>query len=198
MEQKNEILEIINKHNINGFINPGGTDKEKEHSYDLLYNSQFEKYKNNTGIILEIGVQYGGSSLLWHEYLPKFKIVMTDVLNQVHPIIWDKMNKNRYEYINMDSFKIECINTLKVKYPEGFDIIIEDGPHTLESQIFTIKEYPKLLKDGGILVIEDIQKFEYCEIILNEINKEDFKSVEIIDLRKNKNRYDDILIVVKK
>jgi cephalosporin hydroxylase len=198
MEQKNEILEIINKHNINGFINPGGTDKAKEHSYDLFYNSQFEKYKNNAGIILEIGVQYGGSSLLWNEYLPKFKIVMTDILNQVHPIIWDKMNKNRYEYINMDSFKTESINTLKVKYPEGFDIIIEDGPHTLESQIFTIKEYPKLLKDGGILVIEDIQKFEYCEIILNEINKEDFKSVEIIDLRKNKNRYDDILIVVKK
>jgi cephalosporin hydroxylase len=189
-EFKNDVENIINsyesKHDIIKF------------QFHSQKQSQFEHYKNNAGIILEIGVQYGGSSLLWHEYLPKFKIVMTDILNQVHPIIWDKMNKNRYEYINMDSFKIECINTLKVKYPEGFDIIIEDGPHTLESQIFTIKEYPKLLKDGGILVIEDIQKFEYCEIILNEINKEDFKSVEIIDLRKNKNRYDDILIVVKK
>lgn len=198
MEEKNEILDIINRHNINGFTNPGGTDKAKEHSYDLFYNTEFKNYKNKIGTILEIGVQYGGSSLLWYEYLPNYKIVMTDIRNQVHPIIWEKMEKNRYEYIDMDSFNINSINLLKSKYPEGFDIIVEDGPHTLETQIFTIKEYSKLLKDGGILVIEDIQHFEYCDKILNEINKEDFKSVEVIDLREHKNRYDDVLIVVKK
>lgn len=198
MEQKNEILEIINKHNINGFINPGGTDKAKEHSYDVFYDEEFKKYKDKKGMILEIGVQYGGSSLLWYEYLPNFKIVMTDIRNQVHPIIWEKMKKERYEYIDMDSFNQESINQLKSKYPEGFDIIIEDGPHTLESQIFAIKEYSKLLKEDGILVIEDIQKYEYCDMILNQINKEEFKSVEVVDLRKNKNRYDDLLIVLKK
>lgn len=198
MEQKNEILEILNNHNINGFNFLGGTDKAKDHSYDLFYDNKFKSYREKEGTILEIGVQYGGSSLLWHDYFPKFKIVMTDIRNQVHPVIWEKMEKNRYEYIDMDSFKIQSVELLKSKYPDGFDIIVEDGPHTLESQIFAIKEYSKLLKKGGMLVIEDIQKYEFCDTIVNHINKEDFESVEVVDLRKNKNRYDDILIVVKK
>jgi hypothetical protein len=55
-----------------------------------------------------------------------------------------------------------------------------------------------LLKENGILIIEDIQNYEYCEIIMNQIDKNLYSSVEVIDLRKNKNRYDDILIVIKK
>lgn len=197
MNEKNEILKVINERNINGFQFPGGTDKANDHSYHIFYDTHFEKYKDKSGLILEIGVQYGGSSLLWHDYLPNFKVVMTDIINQVHPTIWERMKKERYEYINMDSFKIESVELLKSKYPEGFDIIVEDGPHTLDTQIFAIKEYSKLLKEGGILVIEDIQKFEYTDILLS-IKDVDYKSIELIDLRNVKGRYDDLLIVLKK
>jgi cephalosporin hydroxylase len=194
---KNEILEIITNHNINGFGLPGGTDKAEGHSYDLFYDEYFKQYKDKEGTLLEIGVQYGGSSLLWHDYLPKFKLVMTDILNQVHPTIWDKMNENRYEYINMDAFNINNVNNLKEKYPDGFDIIIEDGPHTLESQIFAIKEYSKLLKKGGILVIEDVQSENYIQPLLN-VEGVDYTELKHVDLRHVKNRYDDLLIVLKK
>ena len=194
----NNIIEILEKHNINGFNKLGGTDKATDHSYDIFYSEHFEEYKDKSGTILEIGVQYGGSSLLWYDFLPKFKVVMTDIRNQVHPTIWEKMNNDRYEYINMDAFNLNSVQLLNEKYPEGFDIIIEDGPHTLESQIFAIKEYPKLLKPGGILVIEDIQNYDYCDIIINQINGNLYKSVEVVDLRSNKNRYDDIIIIVKK
>jgi len=194
----NEIFKIIEKHNINGFQFDGGTDKSEGHSYDIFYSEHFEKYKSISGNILEIGVQYGGSSLLWHDYLPNFKIIMTDIYNQIHPKILEKMNQERYEFLLMDSFTNDSINLIKEKYPEGFDIIVEDGPHTLESQIFTLREYPKLLKDGGILVIEDIQKYEYCEILLSLKLDFEYKSLKIVDLRHNKNRYDDLLIVLKK
>jgi cephalosporin hydroxylase len=194
----NKIVEVLEKYEINGFNKLGGTDKATDHSYDTFYSEHFEKYRKESGTILEIGVQYGGSSLLWYDFLPNFNIVMLDIHNQVHPTIWEKMNNDRYEYINMDAFNMDNVNILNEKYPEGFDIIIEDGPHTLESQIFAIKEYPKLLKPNGILVIEDIQNYDYCDLIISQINDNDYTSVEVVDLRSNKNRYDDILIIVKK
>lgn len=194
----NEIAKIINRHNINGFEFPGGTDKAKAHSYDIFYSDRFDKYRNLEGNILEIGVQYGGSSLLWHDYLPKFKIIMADIDNQVHPTIFEKMASDRYEFLLMDSFTNESIKFLKEKYSEGFDIIIEDGPHGLESQIFALREYPKLLKKGGILVIEDIQKFKYCDVLLSLELDFEYESLEVVDLRENKNIYDDLLVVLKK
>ena len=128
----------------------------------------------------------------------EFAIAKIDNVNIVHPKIWDLINKDNYDFLIKDAFTDSIIEELMLEYEGGFDVIIEDGPHTLESQIFAIKNYSKLLKPNGILIIEDIQKYEYCDIIINEINKEEFKSVEIVDLRNNKNRYDDILIVVKK
>lgn len=194
----NEIVKILEKYNINGFNNPGGTDKATDHSYDKFYSEIFTDFLDKEIDLMEIGVQYGGSAVLWHDLFPKSNLVLIDKFNVVHPSIWGKLNENRYNFIINDAFTDTTIESLKSSYPLGFDIIIEDGPHTLESQIFAIKNYPKLLKNNGLLIIEDVQKYEYCSIIMNEINKEDFKSVEIIDLRGNKNRYDDILIVVKK
>ena len=194
----NEIVKILNNHNINGFEFPGGTDKAQNHSYDTFYSDYLDKYRNRKGTILEIGVQYGGSTLLWHDYLPNFKIIMADICNQVHPTIIEKMTNDRYEFLLMDSFTNESVEFLKEKYSEGFDIIIEDGPHTLESQIFALQEYSKLLKKGGILVIEDVQALEYCNILLSLELDFEYKSLEVVDLRGNKNRHDDLLVVLKK
>jgi hypothetical protein len=135
---------------------------------------------------------------LWNDFFSKSKLVLIDNVNIVHPSIWGKVNKERYDFIINDAFNENTVEILKSKYPEGFDVIIEDGPHTLESQKFAIKYYSKLLKTDGILIIEDVQDYTHCDIIINEIDTNNFKSVEIVDLRKNKNRYDDILIVVKK
>jgi hypothetical protein len=37
-----------------------------------------------------------------------------------------------------------------------FDVMIDDGPHTLESMLKFIRLYSKLMTDNGILIIEDI------------------------------------------
>lgn len=194
----NLIVNILEKYDINGFNKPGGTDKATFHSYDVFYCDVLKDYMDKEITLMEIGVQYGGSALLWNDLFPKSKMVFLDNENIVHHKIWSLMDKSRYEFIVKDAFCNETIQTLKKQYKDGFDVIIEDGPHTLETQKFAIKYYSELLKLGGILIIEDIQKYEYCEIIINEINKANFNSVEIVDLRKNKGRYDDLLIVVKK
>jgi len=194
----NKIVEILEKYDINGFNKSGGTDKATDHSYDTYYNDVFKNYIDKDITLMEIGIQYGGSALLWNDFFPKANMVFIDNVNIVDPKIWELMDKNRYEYIISDAFNNEIIEKLKGGYVDGFDIIIEDGPHTLESQKFAIKNYSKLLKKGGILIIEDIQNYNDCDIIIKEIEKSDFEKVEVVDLRSQKNRYYDILIVVKK
>jgi len=195
---KNKIVEILEKHQINGFSFRGGTDKATDHSYDGFYEEKLDEYVDKEISLLEIGVQFGGSSLLWHDFIPKSQLVLVDVIDQVHSDIWSLMDKNRYNYHVMDAFNQESVSELKSKYPDGFDIIIEDGPHTLQSQIFTVQNYISLLKEGGILIIEDIQRFDDGKTILDSIGDIPHKSAEFVDLRYIKNRYDDLLIVVKK
>ena len=196
--QNNDILDILIKNNINGFKYPGGTDKASCHTYDELYCELFSKYRDKAGSILEIGIQYGGSALLWHEYLPLFHLTLIDTVNQIHTSILDKLSTERYEYIEIDAFKQESIDLLKQKYPEGFDIIVDDGPHYIETQTFTLQEYSKLLKKGGTLVIEDIQKFENIEPIMSSFNPDEFSSLKYYDFREIKGRGDDLLIILTK
>ena len=49
------------------------------------------------------------------------------------------------------------------------------------------------MNPGGIYIIEDIQCLDLEEIELEELHD----NVEIIDLRKVKNRYDDVLVVYR-
>lgn len=196
--ESNDILDIINNHNINGFHLPGGTDKADFHSYDNIYANLLSKYRDNPGTILEIGVQYGGSSLLWHEFLPKFNLVMVDIVNQVHQNIWNKLSANRYKYIEVDAFTDEAIEMFEQKYPDGFDIIIEDGPHCFTTQKFALDKYSKLLKKGGTLIIEDIQNFDSIEPLMSSLKPEEYDSIQVYDLRPIKDRWDDLLIVLTK
>ncbi|MFN9897259.1 MAG: hypothetical protein ACK55Z_00415, partial [bacterium] len=76
--------------------------------------------------------------------------------------------------------------------------IVEDGPHSLDSQIYTLQNYLPLLKENGILIIEDIQDGNYVKILMESIKNIEHKSIELVDLRHIKRRYDDLLIVVKK
>jgi cephalosporin hydroxylase len=196
--KSNDILDIILKNNINGFEFPGGTDKASDHSYDTVYSKLLLKYREKAGTILEIGVQYGGSALLWHEYLPLYKLALIDIVHQVHPTIWEKMLVERYNFIETDAYIEETIASLKQIYPDGFDIIIEDGPHDINTQTFTLREYSKLLNKGGTLIIEDIQNFEHIETIMSSVNCNDYTSLEFIDLREVKGRCDDLIIVLTK
>jgi hypothetical protein len=58
--------------------------------------------------------------------------------------------------------------------------------------------YLPLLKEDGILVIEDVQDINWIEGLINCVPEHLKQYVEVIDLRHMKNRYDDILFVVNK
>jgi predicted methyltransferase len=164
------------------------TDKNCLHSYvDEVYENLFKDIRLSAKNILEIGVDNGGSIFMWREYFENAKVIGID--NKDCPQL---ANRERIEFISSDAYRVDLVDQL----PSNFDIIIDDGPHTLESMVFFIKEYINKINQKGMIVIEDIQEFNWTNI-LRRLAPEGF-SVEVRDLRKVRNRYDDILMIIRR
>ena len=80
----------------------------------------------------------------------------------------------------------------------SFDMLLDDGPHTLESMKIYLTLYSQILADDGILILEDIQSIDWIEILIESVPENLKKFIEVYDLRKNKGRYDDIVLVINK
>jgi hypothetical protein len=79
-----------------------------------------------------------------------------------------------------------------------FDILLDDGPHTLPSMLSFINLYLPLLKDDGILAIEDVQDIAWIDK-LRAITPDELKPfIEVYDRRSVNGRYDDIIFVINK
>jgi cephalosporin hydroxylase len=174
------------------------TDKNSTHSYLEIYDKLFINKKLNTDLtLLEIGIQYGGSIKLWKDYFINGKIYGIDIDSVDKIVVKDIINDNKIKlFFNSNGYDNNIINTLFKD--TRFDFIIDDGPHTLESMIFFIINYSKLLKEDGVLIIEDVQNIGWIETIKNNVPEDLKQYIEIIDNRNIKNRYDDILFIINK
>ena len=192
----NKIVEILKSKKIDSFEVYGGTDKISGHSYSEIYGKHLNKYLDKKGSLLEIGVFWGGSAVLWNDLLPNFKLCLVDLENVMTPDNWDHLDKDRMEYLIGDAYNEVTRNQIKEKYPDGFDVITEDGPHTLESQLKCIELYLPLIKDDGVMIIEDIIDIKNLGFLIKAVNS-NYDCIPY-DNRNIKNRSDDIVLVITK
>jgi demethylmacrocin O-methyltransferase len=156
------------------------TDKRSvEHNYTQFYETYFEPLRNEELKILEIGIYrpqpntdriVGASLKTWYDYFPNSKIYgvdltdFTDVDNdRITTMICNQSyRENKEDYPGLSSI-IE-------KYGSDFDIIIDDGGHTMEQQMVTLGYMFKHLKLGGIFVIEDLHTSYFAPSSYNPTN----------------------------
>lgn len=181
-----KLIELIKEFDLNQ------TDKHNGHSYiEYFYEDFFKPYRNKKLNILEIGTREGDSLRLWKEAFPKSKIYGVD--NALSKRFKDIQEDRIYFHFG-DAYTQEMCDS----FP-NFDIIIDDGPHTLDSQIKCLELYLPKLNDSGFIVIEDIADFNYVEILEKKyIELGGNKEVEFYDMRSIKNRFDDIIVTFKK
>ena len=173
------------------------TDKNTCHSYIPTYQKLFESKKYNKNNILEIGIgepkqkkENGGSIKLWNDYFENSTIYALDI-HDISVINEEIINKERIKlFTSIDAYDVSFIKNTFINNNIKFDILIDDGPHTLDSMIFFVKYYLPLLKDDGILVIEDIPDINWIKILTENTPEQYRKYIKVEDLRKNKNRYD--------
>jgi precorrin-6B methylase 2 len=173
--------------NLKQICNIYNTDKNTYHSYvDQVYEDLFKDIRYSVKKLLEIGVDSGASLFMWREYFENAKIYGIDKKDcpTAH-------NRNRMQFLLEDAYNYEVVD----KLPGDFDIIIDDGPHTLDTITFTIKEYLKKININGILVIEDLQDFHWSNILRKHVPENYY--MEIRDLRRVRDRYDDIIMIIR-
>ena len=174
------------------------TDKNTLHSYLPLYQKLLNKKKYTSKNILEIGIFNGGSIKLWNDYFINATIYGLDILNIND--VWDGIkNKDRIIlYTSSNAYNEDFFNINFLNKNIKFDFMLDDGPHTLESMKQFIKLYSQIMCDDGILIIEDVQSWDWIEILKNEVPENLRKFIRVFDLRPNKNRYDDIVFTIDK
>jgi hypothetical protein len=199
-----KLIDILNEFNLDSdFLNQGyskgGTDKNSYHSYiENFYEKEFSFYREKNISLLEIGIETGGSLKLWKEYFLNSKSIIGVDIDD------DKIDQR---YKNIDGVMMYFGDAYDEKFSKKFktfDIIIDDGPHTLESQLKSIEIYLPKLKQNGLFIIEDIQSAEHFDILIDK-SKEICESidnqveycVECIDLRDKKGRWDDLIFLIR-
>ena len=176
------LLEIYN-------ITQNQSDKERIHSYiSNFYNNKFNFFKNKKIKILEIGILQGHSIKLWEKYFPNAEIFGVDIQN-----IIEHSFSERVKIIFDNAYSKDFIKKIQENFGK-FDIIIDDGPHTLETQQFFLQNYQSLLKDSdSIIILEDVYSNAF------NVLKKQFPDFNIIDLREQiKNEYNSVIFYKEK
>jgi len=171
------------------------TDKGSVHSYIPVYEEILAPYRNTAKFVLEIGVFKGNSLRMWEKYFncPVFGVDcdetphdgMADLREMIasgeHLIkIFDASNENEVK---------ENLGNIK------FDVIIEDANHQLSQQLELYRIYKEYLTPNGIYIIEDVEDIDENRGVFKNIDSE--KTVTILDRRNIKDRFDDVLIIIK-
>lgn len=193
-EPDEKMVKLLDHLNINGFEYPGGTDKATIHNYTGIYAYLLEQYQDIDCNLLEIGVQYGGSALLWHEYLPKCWIDLVDLKDQVNDVIWDQLDEDRFDFYETNAYSATALRTLGNK---KYHVIIDDGSHHRNDLKFVAQNYYQMLEPGGVMILEDIPDEGLLEELTNLFSPKEQEGVRVFDVRES-GRFDDLIWAIIK
>jgi demethylmacrocin O-methyltransferase len=146
-----------------------GSDKDKN-GYSSVYHILFHGWRNKPLKMLEIGIgtmiegapssmlHYGlpgyapGASLkAWRDYFSQGEIMGVDIQPDTQ-----FEGEPRIRTALCDSQDSAAVDALLEGCHESFDIILDDGLHSGESQFCTLQNMFPYVKEGGFYVIEDV------------------------------------------
>jgi len=120
-------------------------------SYFLVYDKIFEKYKNKKIKFVEVGVANGGSLFIWRKLFgKKAKIIGIDA----NPYS-KKLSKYGFKIYTGDQSDPDFWKKF-FKKESKVDIVLDDGGHKNLQQISTVHYTLPYIKDGGMIVVEDM------------------------------------------
>jgi cephalosporin hydroxylase len=127
------------------------TDKgPKDHNYVEVYERFMVQWRYEPIKIFEIGIEKGGSLLMWQDYFPKASIFGVDIANM------SKMDNARIKTIVGDQSKRDQLQKAIEVSGGDIDILIDDGGHTMEQQQVSLGYLFPFVRPGGYYILEDI------------------------------------------
>ena len=131
-----------------------------ELGYTQHYEQLLSEVRNDFTKVLEIGVETGRSHRLWLEYFPNAKIYGYDIFeygyDELQRLQKDNPFLDRSVMFKGDQSNVEDLNRFKSEHGDNFNMIIDDGGHTMEQMQTSLNHLWDSVKPGGIYVIEDL------------------------------------------
>jgi len=132
------------------------TDKAPSwHNYTPIYNFYFSEYREQPMKFLEVGFYHGASARMWQDYFSNAQLYFVDIKKSFFEVYGKGLSDRCHLHI-ADQSKSADLKKFLQNVGGDFDVIIDDGGHTMDQQLITFKELFPYLKDGGIYVIEDL------------------------------------------
>ena len=124
---------------------------KKHSSYFPAYDALLQSYRGKPITFVEIGVLNGGSLFMWRSFFgPEARIIGIDLNPGAK-----RWEEDGFEiHIGSQSDEAFWQKTLAEIGP--IDVLLDDGGHTFRQQIITCEQVMPSIKDGGLLIIEDM------------------------------------------
>lgn len=184
---------------LTDLVDDNATDKNTAHKYLGVYESLMKPKKYSARNILEVGVWKGGSIKLWHDYFPNADIYGLDRLPAKGTSLVDIFNKPRIHlYTPTDAYNEGLFKTNFLDKNLKFDVLLDDGPHYLESMKTFIRLYSQVMANDGILIVEDLDYLEWADELRNATPYHLKQYVKVYDLRSISIHQNSILFIIDK
>lgn len=145
-------------------FNKYGSDKSSTHDYHFIYGHLLNEPasvtrvleiglgSNNDDVVSNMGrLGHPGASLrAFRDFLPNASVFGADIDTRV------LFNETRIETYFVDQTDLKTFDDLGAKVGSDFDLIVDDGLHTINANLAVIIFGLPRLKAGGWLVVEDI------------------------------------------
>jgi hypothetical protein len=133
---------------------------------------------------------------MWSQYLdqaPGGEVIGIDDFSDATTPRADWVDGDKIKIVHGDAYDPELVSGLEGR----FDLIIDDGPHDLESQKEFLRLYWPLVSAGGVLVVEDIIGGKaYLADLVRSLPIGSRQCVSSVDLRRVSDCSDALLLVV--
>lgn len=130
--------------------NRAGNVLDKWVHYFPIYSRHLAPFVGRSVSVLEIGVYRGGSMRMWSHYFgPHATLVGIDV----DPVAVATA-EGQYHVELVDQQNPDELRAVHERYGP-FDVVIDDGGHTMEQQITAAETLFPLLAEGGVYIVED-------------------------------------------
>jgi predicted O-methyltransferase YrrM len=183
MKTLKELYQQVYQQAVNEGNKQHHSDKGTHHSYIDKYENIFEPYRDKPINLLELGVNYGYSMLLWEKYFTAGNIFGIDIQD---------LSPHR-DKLNITIGGATDSNVILNAYSDMlFDIIIDDASHDPVQQILSLEILYPRLKSGGVYIVEDIRDIDSTRSQFDKYNP------DIYDNRAAQNISDDVLVIIRK
>jgi len=138
-----------------------GTDKVSTHSYHHMYHKYLEPLRDQPLKMLEIGLGCdmgygpGASYYTWLEFLPNVDLYYIEYDAKCAKK-WASKTTGATIFPG-DQANVTFLNEFLEATGGNFDVIIDDGGHSMNQQLTSIDTLFKSVKPNGVYFIEDLQ-----------------------------------------